>query len=399
MITIINGANNTIVLNGRTMSAVYEATSILSQDGDISKDEVCLKHLYGGTSGCRAPWAEWTINGVVPTSARNAVELLSAFVGNFKSPGSGGGSGPGAPDSITDVTALFQKSVEVPNLIIEKHDRGNGIAYVRIVGQSANSSGADLVLTAPAGMGSLLELSANAGADSGAILQAGYDASRAYGLYPVTISKATDTTATQITIPNSVEHVDFMYFIGETKVVKTSYYVDLDGVSIPFSFADTPIENFCDNNPPFESIIIGGNSVPKSSIVELVFGDDYNGITNIPIYFCYYLSGLTNIDLSGLKNVETISQMFLVYTAIRKIDLSPFANKWQKSDGSMCYYDQQLSEIQIGSLDINNVITGDNGFSVVMGNGTIYADTQQLGEDFKSRFERPLNGWTVVVNS
>lgn len=93
MITITKGVNNTVVLNGRAMSAVFEAGMLLSQDGDVANDEVLLKHLYGGASGCRAKWGEWVINGEAPISALDAVEKLSAFVGSFRSTGGGSGSG------------------------------------------------------------------------------------------------------------------------------------------------------------------------------------------------------------------------------------------------------------------------------------------------------------------
>ncbi len=85
-----------------------------------------------------------------------------------------------------------------------------------------------------------------------------------------------------IKIPAKCNSVDLSYFVGTRPAVKVSYWIDTNGTYHPFSLADTPIENFYNyQSAPSTSIIINGVSVLKNTIREIVFGDDYAGITSI----------------------------------------------------------------------------------------------------------------------
>ncbi len=300
-----------------------------------------------------------------------------------------------------DVTQMFTTSVPIEDFHVEMVDFGEGEKpLIRMWGQDTSGTSNTLVVTAANGFGSYYN---NTGVDAFVIhgkLTVDGDGNRTVSHYPVDVTSETNLAQTTITFAPEIGHFDLTYFLGHTEASRISYYVDTNGVSHEFNSTNTPISNFCDNNPPFMTISIGGNDVYKESISELVFGDDYKSVTTIGDNFCKYLSQLQNIDLYGLSNITTTPFDFLSNTGIVYLDLSTLTN-WTNSY-FICGFVSNLQAIQIGAFDINNLTISDSdaGSSFMSATiyGTLYANTQQLGQAFKEKF-LTFRDWNIVVNS
>ncbi len=97
MTTINRGTvSGTVIINGKVNFAVYYAE-------ESTEGRVIIRSRYG-TSVISEHYSRLSIDGEPVSSAGEAVERLSEFIGNFKSPGSGGGSGSGTPGSLVSLS-------------------------------------------------------------------------------------------------------------------------------------------------------------------------------------------------------------------------------------------------------------------------------------------------------
>jgi len=93
------------------LPAVYAAR-------ETENNTVILEPLYRHGRGYQADYTAWNINGAVPTSATEAIQLLNAFVGNFKP---GGGATPPTPPIAEwhphpdwwDIEAIFKADTDI----------------------------------------------------------------------------------------------------------------------------------------------------------------------------------------------------------------------------------------------------------------------------------------------
>lgn len=148
-----------------------------------------------------------------------------------------------------------------------------------------------------------------------------------------------------------------------------SYLIKTDNTVINFELDNTPIANFTGTGT---AITVNGVSVTKSDIKEIIFGDSYANVTSIGDYFLYNWASLTSVDISVFANVTSI--------------------------GALLSFCTSLTSLMVGSLLATKISISGSFANVPNSSGRmIYADTQAIGNGYRSRFST-LSNWTVVVN-
>ncbi len=340
---------------------------------------------------------------------------------NFATPGS-----IPAPSSY-DVTEMFDIPTQADVFCELNPNPASGRPIVRIHGVDNSGTRSALTIKAPIGLGSNFERSQDNGnpiwmivSDGGPIYIPGDTKTVA-----IEISKETDTSQTEIHIPADAAHFDITYF-ARGGFVQRSYYVDTDGVYHRFSAADTPIENFCTNGDTASTISINGVDIVKSDIIQLTFGDDYLGVTELPRFWMYNYQQLRNLKFDGLKNVAVVGDnalnycygltgldftpfasvvrvgiLFTAHLFLKVIDISPMvalSNCGADFLSAMTGY-PNFEDVQIGSLNFSAISTSSGLVDQVNDAPCILrADSQELADAFKAKFPN-ISEWTVVINS
>lgn len=308
------------------------------------------------------------------------------------------------PQPRQDITDLFAFSPDVAeetkHVIVE--DFGEGRAPIVEVFASNEGPGTDdLVIEAPFGFGSIYAYTADNTDGNRTLPLLGVDGIVHYGtITPETYDEdGTPISKSIITIPAAVTNFTIKYPRGAVRDTTSSYYIDTNGVAHLFTAAGTPLSGFVTSTSTFDPCIIEGVSVPRATIQKIVFGQDYNAITTIPAGFLNnMLAANFEMNLAGLKNVTTLDGFN--GCSVKYLDISMFTNVTSIAWGVFGRYDQLL-EIQIGSMDWSKINTaGKNPFYKFTARpaGIIRADTQALGEAFRTACAPSLDDWTVVVN-
>lgn len=104
-----------------------------------------------------------------------------------------------------------------------------------------------------------------------------------------------------------VYHGSELVWSGETN---DSYAVLSDDTIVEFSEKNTPVENFATDGNSTTDIVVNGNSFQKYRFRQLVFGESYNGITELLGFPFVNFSGITLIDMRSLVSLTKISHRF-----------------------------------------------------------------------------------------
>jgi hypothetical protein len=322
-------------------------------------DFIAIEHHTMNYFGTRqVPLSGVTVNGATFTNDTDAVQAINAL-DLFGEKEAGGGNPPVDP-IWKDVTEMFDIPTTDDITVLMKDD-GIGKPMIQIHGVNRLGSVAELVITPAFGFGSYYTKTK---------VEWGLDSAGNPVSYKIQIAGETDVARGTITFPAALDSFDVTYFVGATVAPKVSYYVDTNGVYHEFSAENTPIKTFCVKDFDYDPII-GGIPVPKMSIAELHFGDDYSSVSTVNEFMAQYL--------------------VLQYLTL-PVGLTSVGDSFMRFDAS-------LSRIQIRNLDASRISVGVGAFAEFEYNspGIIYADTQELGEAFRAKFP-PISKWSIVVN-
>ncbi len=299
---------------------------------------------------------------------------------------------PPIPEVTTkNVRAMFEFSPDVPDAKVWMREAEGVKPEIVIEIENATNDANDLTITPAGGFGAYYDHF-----DNHAIILPGKEQKDdgtgnlqwVTGMYDVTISRETDRAQSQIIVPWQIWNCTIKYNVGQTETPVASYWEDTEGNIFPFEFENTPMSDLVPLSGTSE-ILINGKRVSLDllnadyfglpAIKSIKFGSSYKQVTFIPqnLLFGIPTSSPSSIDLSGLSNITFVGS-------------GAFEN--------LVY----CSTIQIGSWDVTNVVT-ENIFNfagcggMASGVKTIYADTLEIGQTFKNKFEH-LFAFTVAVN-
>ncbi len=302
-------------------------------------------------------------------------------------------------NSVIDVTDQFVTINYIGDLTIEKITKKDGKqVMVHIFGQ--NRSGNKLLIVAPPSLGSLYEESNNYGASRRPKIMWGYDSNGSATPFECIITKASTTSPTSITIDGEVKDIDF-YYVVDTNIttLSASYYVDSANTLRTFNRSNTPITNF--SPPPTSTNIVISNRVEsKSSLRYIYFGTDYSTITTLTNnFFIYNCTNLNEVNLIGLRGLQNITNGFL-QSSIQKLDLRPLTSLTSIGATFCAANNSLLTEINIGSLDFNNISVGIDAFQGIPNTTSrvLKADSYLLATAFKTKCPN-ISNWTIIINS
>lgn len=242
--------------------------------------------------------------------------------------------------------------------------------------------------------------------------------------YAVQITKEFENNTGNITIPYGVKTFNIEYFLHDGANI-ASYYLRGD-IMYPFESINTPLINFCNSGSATDYITINGTQVQKRNINEIQFGTSYKQITTIPDHFLRGLSNLKKADISIFENVtslgarmcfsctqlkeltlnfinlKTISDRFVseCSSALDFIDLSSL-NKVTTIGENFMHNSPTLRSIQIGSVDWSTKTLDTTYLLTAVSNTAdciLYADNLNLATKFKTKMNKMLSNWTVVIN-
>jgi hypothetical protein len=218
----------------------------------------------------------------------------------------------------------------------------------------------------------------------------------------VQLNQEEGETAGSIIIPAACNSFDVSYYRAKAGGLGSSYYKLFDNTLHPFSLQDTPMANLM-NIGYMGFYLINGVSVSSGYITSIVLGRSYNPVTTIGNKFLQYLTYAQSISLQGLSSVTQIGNYFLYRSPnLIEIDLSGFVNLSSIGD-RFIHECPRLRKIRIGSIDWSfqgNIQLPYDPYAFYPNPDTsdcmIYADTIELGNAFKNRFNT-LRNWTVAV--
>lgn len=305
---------------------------------------------------------------------------------------------PIPPIAEENVLAMFTPNVAVRNLIARRIQYPGMDPYIRVAAEDNSNEDNPLVLTVERGFGSLIDHTGDRSIpvtyfDGGVPMVAA-----------VTITPETQLDQSVITIPPVLKDFEISYWNGSSEDTTSSYWVDVDGIYHKFTAAGTPLSGLIsptDNQAGYSvPFVIEGVDVDRQTIVQIVFGDDYNGVTAIPVRFLSRINRYVKVNLRGLKNVTTIASAAFGHNYIDKLDLSMFTNLRTVGWG-FGVESYKLVELQIGSVDWSTVGGNFEGMFLYCpntGSCILRADSAELAAAFKSKCPAVSN-WTVVINS
>lgn len=166
-------------------------------------------------------------------------------------------------------------------------------------------------------------------------------------------------------------------------------------------------------------VLLNNIFTPKVEINSVSFSDFYEITEILPDYFLYDFTGLTSLDLSSLTNITKIGRSnfhrtllksvifpnpekiteigqgafnesrlesfdFSIYTSLNSIGAGAFMN---------C---NRMKEINIGSLDFNQITTGATAFLGIQKTGTIKCASQTHRNNLVIKYPIFTN-WTVEI--
>jgi hypothetical protein len=317
--------------------------------------------------------------------------------------------------SVLDVSAMMNipTTADVSAFLIkaETHDKN----LIKLHGYDNSGSNNELVITPMAGFGPHYDAK---------LVQMALGPNDNPTPYVIVLN-ADDDEQGSIVIPADCNTFDLSYYCTTVSDLISQYSTN-DGI-FPFNLSNTPISDLINSSSYVgSSVKINNVSVTAYRIKNIAFGKSYNSVTGTGDYFLGYLSGVTSVNLNGLKNVTDIGAAFLYNcTALASIDLSPFAKVESIGDSFLGYATaltsvdlshfmnltnvgtgfmtglkaNNFNAIQIGNVDWSTITVGSNFFPNVNAgtSGTIYADSQELANKFKAKQSR-LNLWNVVIN-
>lgn len=331
--------------------------------------------------------------------------------------------------SVYNVTSMYTTSVPVQRFQAELHDWGDGAPYVVLRGEDSSGLDNTLVITAQRGYGSLKDRTGPNAITQHGTLELDSNGKLAATHYAVDVTMETESSLTTITFAPEVTNFEIMYYVGQGESGDPSYYIDTDGIMHLFGADNTPLDDsFIDewrDDVGAQCVKINGTWVDTSRIQELVFGSDYDDITEMGsmddsyIMFIYWdnLSTLilprniTNIH-GGCMSLSSLSRLILPekleiignyslcdFQSLKSLTLPSTINTFGYYNFSDLW---SLNELQIGSLDITKCTIGgsllQNAGAQAYGEKIIRADTSNGGETFKT-YVSGFDSWRVVVNS
>lgn len=284
--------------------------------------------------------------------------------------------------TVYDVTNFFTTNVPVDKFLAEMIDYQSGEKIIQLYAEDRSETSNELIITASQGYGSSFDDTGN-----NAKLALGIDSNGSTGIYPINITQETTVAQTTITVPPQVKDLDIRYWLGSVEY-QGSYWVDSNGIYHLFESNNTPISGLC--SAINQGVVtINGVSLPSAQIKEIRFGSSYNSVVNIPNNFIRGWVNLTKLDLSGLINVETFSNIAMSnLNSLYSLDIS-MMTKLSRFGTAFCTQTQNstIKEFIIGTLDFSQIQKGDNAYFAVPAannNGTIYSYSQELVDIFKA---------------
>lgn len=338
---------------------------------------------------------------------------------------------------VYDVTDMFTTSPNAPRFVARMTGHSGDRKVIELFGQDVSGLGGNLTITASIGFG--------ADQPQSVFIPSSPSANREIQITPETIPGGEEST---IVVPSSISRFYFPYFVGTAKGRIKSYYIDTNDVYHNFSASDTPISNFAQSTGSVW--VINGTSRQKNTIKEVAFGNNYSSALDFGAYFMYNAPNLENIYLDPFSNINEAREYaisgnaklksidFSLLPSLQRIGAYAFSSNTTMLDidlstsngiqfmgdhafercsslrtidfsglsslsivGNMVFdWCTSVESIQIGSLDWSNVSVGTLFFRGLSNTSSkiLYANSQYLGQAFKSKNPDVFSNWTIIVN-
>lgn len=250
-------------------------------------------------------------------------------------------------NEVIDITSMFNVGVNVDfAAFLFKRNSDDDKPLIKIHGFNNSESTEDLKIIPTMGFG--------ANYDSYQTARETLDGVT-FTDYVIKVSKEYTGREGSIIIPYGVKSFSVNYYLHDgnnrSSQYNQTYYFELE---------NTPVGNFCATGGSDTLITINNNSVMKSAIKSIAFGDSYNNITSVPTNFLYYFTSLTSVDLIGLKNLRSTGVNFLRSCPyLTALDLTPLSNLTSTGDGFI-YGCTRLTELDL--VPLSGITSTDGSF-------------------------------------